>query len=633
MAELYQNSDYFWWTKPAAQLHSSVFALVRRFNDEQTWVGDKNARHMRLYGNLEPSAIRGYSAMRVEPSAALQNRVTLNIVQSMVDTVVSKITKNNPKPSFLTDGGDFSMQQRAKKLTQFIEGQFDQTGYYAKSTQAFKDACINGTGATKFYKQDGKVKAERVFINELVVDDTEAVYGEPRSLHQKKFVHIDVLMAAFPDFKKEIALLGSTAGVSAHSSNTYDKKANMVLVVESWHLPSKLLTEEQLEAGEKSDGKHSICIDTATMVDESYNKDYFPFVFHRWCEPQYGFWGQGLAEQLTGLQLEINKILRTIQVAMHLVSIPKIFVDAASNIVSAHLNNKIGGIVKFVGNKPIMEALGSIPPELFAHLDRLYQRAYEIAGISQLSANAMKPAGLDSGKALREYNDLESERFMDVAKRYERTFLDAAKIMIDMVKDLAKDDPDYKVRAKHNSFLQTIKWKDVSLEADEYIMQVFPTSSLSSSPAGRLQDVQELLAAGFINKEDGMKLLDFPDLKQFYNFNNAGVEDIERAIENIIDKGDYETPEPYQNLQMGITKMQQAYLYYRSQNAPESKLELFRRWIEDAAALLSKAANASAVQPQALPPAGPEDAMLEPTEQIVAPAEPGLPPVAPAIPG
>lgn len=97
-----------------------------------------------------------------------------------------------------------------------------------------------------------------------------------------------------------------------------------------------------------------------------------------------------------------------------------------------------------------------------------------------------------------------------------------------------------------------------------------------------------------------MKLLDFPDLKQFYNFNNAGVEDIERAIELIIDKNEYQTPEPYQNLQYGITKMQQAYLLYRSQGAPDDTLELFRRWIEDADALMKKATQQAA--PPELPP-------------------------------
>jgi hypothetical protein len=216
----------------------------------------------------------------------------------------------------------------------------------------------------------------------------------------------------------------------------------------------------------------------------------------------------------------------------------------------------------------------------------------------------MKPAGLDSGKALREYNDLETERFMSVAQRYEQTFMDAAEQMIELAKEISEEDPDYSVKVKTNEFMKTIKWKEVDLDEDKYAMQVFPTSFLSSTPAGRLQDVQELLGAGFINKEDGMKLLDFPDLREYYNFNNAGVQDIERQIEKMIDDGKYETPEPYQNLELGIVKMQQAYLRFRSDGAPDARLELFRRWIEDARGLLQKAtreveAQALAAQAQA----------------------------------
>jgi hypothetical protein len=104
-----------------------------------------------------------------------------------------------------------------------------------------------------------------------------------------------------------------------------------------------------------------------------------------------------------------------------------------------------------------------------------------------------------------------------------------------------------------------------------------------------------------------MKLLDFPDLKAFYNMANAGVEDIERQIEKMIDEGEYQTPEPYQNLAYGIRKMQQAYLMYRSQNAPEDRLELLRRWIEDANDLIKTAQQEvmQSQQPQLAQPAAP----------------------------
>ena len=577
------TTDWYWWKKSKNAAHEAVFPYIRYLDNFQSYKQQDNLRNMRLYGNMEFSGMAAFNYMRTEPTYNVQNRVTLNVVQSMIDTVVSKITKNKPRPYFLTDNGDWSQQRKAEKLTQFSEGQFYGTDLYAKASIAFKDSCIFGTGCLKIYRSgvnSHEIQVERVFIDEIMVDDSESYYGTPRQMHQRKWVHKDVLKQTFPSAKFQIdAMSGDVSNVTTADKN---RMGDMILVVESWHLKS----------GPKAkDGRRTICIDNATLLDEPYDKDYFPFVFFRWNLKPIGFFGQGVAEQLTGLQLEINKILRTIQISMHLVSVPKILVEANSKIVTAHLNNKIGGIIKWAGSKPEWGPLGSVPAELFTHLNTLYQRAYEIIGVSQLSSQSQKPQGLNSGKALRTYNDLETERFMETALRYEQTFLDATEIMLDLAKDIATETGNYEVKTPGAGFLKTIKWADVEMDDDKYIMQAFPTSALSQNPSARMAEVQELLAAGFVSKEDGMKLLDFPDLKKFYNMANAGLEDIERQIELIVDKSEYNTPEPYQNLKLGLQKFQQAYLMYKSQGAPEETLELLRRWMEDANDLLTQAAN------------------------------------------
>ena len=578
------------WFKQKHNLHQPIFAYIKNLDQRQGYKQQDNLRNMRLYSNHEFAGINAYNYMRTEQSYNVQNRVTLNIVQSMVDTVTSKIGKNKPRPYFLTDDGDFTLKRRAEKLSKFAEGCFYSTDYYDKARQAFQDSCIFGTGAVKIYREGDKIVAERIFIDELMLDDSESYYSLPRQMHQRKWIHKDVLKEMFPSSKGAI---DAAANDSGRQDEFKDRLGDMLLVVESWHLPS----------GPKAkDGLHTICINNETLYKGEWTKDYFPFVFIRWNMKPLGFWGQGIAEQLTGLQLEINKLLRTIQVSMHLVSVPKIFLEASSKVVTAHLNNKIGGIIRYAGTAPTEGKLGTIPAELFSHVDRLYQRAYEIVGISQLAAQSQKPGGLDSGKALRTFNDLESERFMAVAQRYEKSFLDASKIMIDIAKDIAEDTGNFKVKVPGSSFLKTINWTDVNMEEDQYILQIFPASALSQTPSARLSEVQELMQAGMVSKEDGMKLLDFPDLKAYYNMANAGAEDIERQIEMMMDTGEYETPEPYQNLQYGKIKMQQAYLMYRAQKAPEDRLELLRQWISDAEELMQAAQQAAQAQVAAAAP-------------------------------
>lgn len=574
----YISPNLYWWKEKEDKIHESVFAKINHLEDKQSSRSSSNLRHMRLYGNYELLGLSSYNYARTETSAATTNRVTLNVVQNMIDTVVSKITKSEPKATFLTDGGDWSLQSKAKKLTKFVQGQFYSCDFYQIMTEAFQDSCIFGTGAVKIYTEDSKVKAERVFIDELIIDDAESMYSKPRQMHQRKHIHRDVLKEMFPDKKGFIESAGNEQGFYGRSTENED----MLPVVESWHLPS---------GSKAKDGKHCICLENTTLFSEEYTKDYFPFIFIRWGKRPLGFFGQGLAEQLAGIQLEINKILKTIQISMHLTSIPKVFVEASSKVVSAHLNNKIGGVIKYVGTKPSYESVSAIPQDLFMHLDRLYNRAFEIAGVSQLSAQSSKPSGLDSGRALREFSDIESERFQSVSRRYQLAFIEASKIFVDLARDIYKDEGNLTVKVKGDKFLETIDWKEVDLEEDQYMLNIFPTSSLSSTPSGKLQDVQELIQAGMISPEEGMKLLDFPDLKSYMDRKNAGLEDIEKMIELMIDKGEYQTPEPYQDLNNGIKMMQQAYLLYRTQNAPEERLDLFRRWIEDAQELMTMAAT------------------------------------------
>ena len=187
--------------------------------------------------------------------------------------------------------------------------------------------------------------------------------------------------------------------------------------------------------------------------------------------------------------------------------------------------------------------------------------------------------------------------------------MQAAKQIIDIGKDIYSDVGAFTAKVKGKKFLETIDWKDIDLEEEEYMMQVFPTSSLSQTPAGRLQDIQELIQAGFIDKNYALKLLDYPDLEGYMNMANAGIDDLEDTIETIADKGEYKTPEPYQNLALGVQTFQSAYLKYKGDGLEEEKLELLRRWMSEAQIMITPPMPSqmpmAAVAPTAAPEAPP----------------------------
>lgn len=586
-----------WWTDTEENAYNSVFSVVNAIEQNQQYRPIQNLKYARLYSNQEALGFYGSLFSRTANSTTplLNNRVTLNVIKACIDTASSKIAKNKPRPVFLTSDGDWSLKRRAKKLTKYIDGAFDHAGVYQVAQDIFKDAGVFGTGVMKIYVQNGTVCVERVLTDEIIVDDAEGMYGTPRQLHQRKYIHREVLLEMFPEHAQKI--MGATSGVKGDNSST--TTSELIKVIESWHLKS---------GPDAKDGKHIISIENCTLFSEEYKKDYFPFVFFRPSKRLVGFFGMGFAEELIGLQIEINRILRTIQQALHLVAKPRVFVEASSNVNTNHINNDVGGVVKYSGIAPIVVPTPGVAPEVYQHLENLYKKAFEIVGISQLSATAKKPGGLNSGVALREYNDIESERFAIMGQQWEEMFLDIARIFIDLTRDLYAEDKDLAVKGKSNKFIESIRWADVCLDEDQYSMRVFPASILPTTPAGRLERVTELIQAGFIQKEQALSLLDFPDLESFTSLQNAAIDDIEMCHEKMIEEGEYISPEPYMNLQLALTMTQSAYLKAKVDGVPEERLELLRAFISDVQTLITAATPEPSPAPEMDPMANPQAA-------------------------
>lgn len=590
-----------WWNVPKSEMFSHIFGTVDMLENRQTYRSLANIKHSRLYSNLEILGV--YTGIYTAPvnDYILPNRLSLNVVKSCVDTVASKIGKARPRPVFLTDRGDWNLQERAKDLTQFLDGAFQNMNLYAEKAKSFRDAGVLGTGAVKFFKDTHamEVKCERTIVEELLVDDADGIYGRPQTLFQRRLVNKDVLRDMFPKIDPEL-IENATNGVPANLNS--DMVKDLVKVIEAWHLPS---------GPDAGDGMHVMCIDNCTLVVEKWDKCYFPFVFDRWTERLLGFWGMGLAEELLGIQLEINKILKNIQLSMHLFAVPRVFVENSTQVNLNGINNDIASFVKYTGAPPIFLTPSAMAPDVYQHLWNLYQKAYEITGISQLSAQSQKPAGLNSGAALRQFQDIESDRFQIVGQRYEQTFLEAAKMVIDMTQDLAKIG-DVIVRVESESGMKTINWNDVDLEETKYLMRMFPTSILPTQPAGKLQTVTELVQAGFVDQETALDLLDFPDIRSATDKILAPRKVVQSILYKIINEGEYESPEPFMNLEMAERIALDTYLYARSKNVPEERLELIRRFIEDVTTLKDLAAQGAQQAPMGPPGALPPEEAMNP---------------------
>lgn len=548
--------------------YSSLNQYVSTLKSKQAYKEELDARHERLYGGISGLSISN----SVTPQSLLSNKLSFNLIQSMIDTLTSKIGKNKPKVTFLTDNGDWSQQQQAKKLEAFIYGLFYKNKVYDKGMKSLLDTCVFGDGFMKVTPnlEERDVRFERVSPQNLMVDDMDSIYGTPKTIIEIRYVDKELLKEIYPD-KAGYIETAKTPINPFYSSLTF---SNLVEVIEVFKVSS---------SKKAKNGRHVIVIENQTLVDEEYHSTRFPYARLGYSPSIKGYWHRGVAEIITPHQVELNKVLMRAQEALKFSS-PKILYDYTSKIVKTHFNDEIGSMIGFQGGTTPPQYINPtmVNPEIMNYMLFIKSSALEDLGLSQMSVSGTKPAGLNSGKALREFSDIETERFARFSQSWENFYIDICELAIDSAKVVANKFGKFEVLSPDNTGAELIDFKKVDLEQSAYVMQPYPTNLLSKTPAGRLEDVQDLIAAQMLTPEEGLSLLEFPDLKKITKFKNSPMDDIYATIDHMITKGEYLPPEPFQKLDMGITLMQSSYLYYKNRKVAQEKLDLLQRWVNDA---------------------------------------------------
>lgn len=598
------NRGYKWWTaKSKSDMAAQLIETAAFLKEQQQYRYRQSAIYARLYGNMPLYNFAGSSINKFSVANNLPiDRPTMNVVQSCIDTLVSRITQSRPRPIFLTDNSDYKERNLAKQLNNFIVGELYQTEAYRLGELLLRDAAALGTGALKIYENtDKKVALERVMLTEILVDPNDALYGFPRQLYQFKLMDRDVLAESFPKNRSDIEKAEQAFPDSGSDSS--QTVADQVMVVEGWRLPS---------GKDSGDGRHMIACSSGAILDEEYEKDKFPFVFLHYSSRIMGFWGQGLAEQLMGTQVEINKLLMTISQAINLVGVPRVFVEDGSKVVKAHLNSNIGAIVTYRGTKPVYEVAPCIPEEVYAQLQRLVQYAYQQSGVSALAASAQKPAGLNSGEAIRNYDDLQSDRFAALARRYDNVFVDLAYQITGLAKDIADREGKYQTVYPNKNGTKQIDLPKADLLENPFVIQCFDASSLPRDPAGRLEKVTEMAQSGMIDMREARRLLDYPDLEQDDKLANAAEERILQILDAIIEDGEYTSPDPFTDLQLA-TKLSTQYInLYAGAKLEEERMQLLRDFFTQVQALKQAAMPPPAMGPDGQPQAVPQAPAVSP---------------------
>lgn len=601
-----------WWKAEDGALAVELCGTAAYLKTNQTYRSRQIAANVRLYCGLSVYSYAGSNVSQMNRTKTLpEDRPTFNLIQACTDTLVSRIGQDRPEPKFLTDGADYKQRHLAQRLNQFILGEFYQTKAYEKAIKMLRDGLITGTGALKVYEgDDGKVCVDRVMISNLYVDDNDSIDGEPQQLIQLCLMDRNKLLAN-NDKKAAKVIEGTPQSYPDNAPDSGRTTADQVMVVEGWKLPSG----PDKEAAGYIAGRHTIATVNGTILDEEWHKPKFPFVFFNYSDPFLGFFGQGLATQLFGTQLTLNRILYTIAQAITLVGVPRVFIEQNAKVTKTAINNQLGVICTYSGTKPSYEVAPCNAPELYAERDKLIQYGFQQCGVSMMQASSQKPQGLNSGAALRSYDDISTDRMATVAKKYSNVFVDLAYLIADTAKDIAERDGKYQTVYPNKDGTKEIDLPAMKFLKDPFVIQCFTESSLPRDPAGRMSTVADHVQAGMLSIKEGRRLMRYPDLEQNERLDNASEERIFKYLDEIVETGKYNPPDPFMDLPLAIQLCVQYINLYLAANLEEKKANLLRKFFTQCQALIQ------AAQPPPMP-------MGAPTPQ----ANPEPTPTSPLIP-
>lgn len=648
--------ELHWWSKVNSDKKllekiTSAFDLCYGSNQPR---GRTYGNFWRLYGSPsnEVNALGGGKTDTLSTTGyqATERRLSVPLCASVIDTLSSKLASDRPRPFFCTSGGTAKSMESAKHLQAFGDSSIYETDLYTKAMLAFKDCGIYGDGFLLPYKdQNKRLACEVVPPAEVLVAHDDARYSDPRTIYRWKNEDKDILIAMYPKAKKEI-IKAYNEEAAAHSTTSRKYLSNRIRIVMAWHLPSYSMELTDAQEGDKiddkevkgpeTDGRAVVFIPNRCIVsDKPFYSHECPLVKLSYNPSSDCYWSNGICASLGNLQADVNTGLRRIQRSMHLHSNPHWITYRGAQMQFGALNSGMGTEIRVAapGMEPKLESFEAMGADTVQHIETQIERFFQFSGVSNLSATSQKPAGLNSGEAIRSYNDIGAERFQALGKRFEAFIIEVMKRFITVAGDIAKEEKSYPVKYVNRKAIrmsgtkvETFDFKDVDIDSLDYVIQISPVDSLSNDVAGRIQMVSEMAQSGApIDPLQLYSLLELPDTPAYFKRLFASRELVEKMVYKILYDGKFVPPNAFLDLmyaqQYATQEIAEAMC---ADDISDERIEMLQEWLDAVVALQTQAKQAAAAQLAASQP--PQQGTITPqgiTKQPVAPQTPAVNPL------
>ena len=434
----------------------------------------------------------------------------LNVIKSCIDTLSSKIAQSKVRPFFNCVNGSFKDIQTVKSAQQFFDQYYDAEDVNKKVSEAFRDACIFENGYI-FIDVDSK-KIDKALPWQVYERPSELSYGKvTRTYFERKDYPVTLLPA------KVLNAIKDKIGLAEYV--TYGLYFDTVNKVKVYYIP-----------------------EYDYVLEESFEAERTPFIRIYYNCPVSGNTSNSVVDMLYTIQLEINTLMNKIKDASQLNIAMTYLIPKGSGLKTGQLNNRIGNIIEYeptsnmTGSPVTVSTPSFIDPQYMALLNELIAKAYELVGISALSAQSKKPTGLNSGIALSTMEDVESERFETQLNQVIKSYVDIARTCLEV---FPKDEdilPEVTTR-------MTIKWGDIVEESKKMQIQFSSADALSKDPSQKLQQLIALAQAGVIPQSRISQFMEIPDLQGGYSIANNAINAVMSIIQDCVNNDVFDIPE------------------------------------------------------------------------------------------
>ena len=484
------------------QIISNINTLESRYSAYKS----KCLRNLRLFTysstttlDISESEVVGfYQRGTFSTSDDTTSAIQENVIASCIETLCSKIASQKVRPFFNTVNGTFKEMQIAKQAQIFFDMLYEENNVNEIITDAFRNACVFDKGIVKI-SDDG-------ITNRLPWN----VFFDPREVTYNQITYVAEKLPKTPG-----RILELKYGIKANRNLDYT-------VYEYYDVMEHIKAVYVQELNK--------------VVTHEYKPNIIPYLEIHYTNPVKGDTSQSVVDQLYGIQTQIDELLAVMKDSIAVNPGMTLLVPRSSNIKTNMLSNRTGQIIQYdpipgQTTSPVTYATNDIiSPQFVQLLDKLKNDAYEIVGISQLSATSQKPSGLNSGVALNTMEDIESSRFETQLNSVVRLYVDVAKACLDIFPPEIDILPDDLNRAN-------IKWADIVEARNNMKIQFSAAESLSKDPSEKLKQLVALSQAGVIPQSHIATLMELPDLQSGYNLANNAFNSVYTFIDNVLVSG------------------------------------------------------------------------------------------------